>query len=215
MVNPLPVLKDSLQFCLEKYHQNNNYEYISEQLRSIRQDLSVQHIEDPFNVEVYETHGKLAILNRDWGNFNQSMGQLEILYPKNLGSFKNICEFWKYRIIYLVGIDDTDGLCSFIPKIDSNVLESKDVQFALKIWKIAQSEEWMRYFSIMKKSDELVAGVMSLKAQSLRITALSCTCRAVRKLTLADYRTFLCFEENEDDQLRQFLSECEIEIPEK
>lgn len=212
-VRPLAILKESLHYCLDKYNQNQNYEYISEQLRSIRQDLSVQHIEDPFTVEVYETHTKLAILNKDWSNANQSMVQLEIYYAKKLGIFQNICEFWKYRIIYLFGVEDIDGLCSFVPKIDNNVLQSRDVQFAIYLWEISQSGEWMKYFSIMKKADPYVASVMSLKAQNLRVTALSCICRGFRYLTLEDYRTFLCYDENEDDLLRQFLSEYEIEIP--
>ena len=215
MLRPLPILKESLRFCLNKYSQNDDYEYISEQLRSIRQDLSVQHIEDTFNVEVYETHAKLALLNKDWGNFNQSMGQLEILYSHKLGTFENICEFWKYRIIYLFGVDDIDGLCSFIPRINNNVIRSKDIQFALRIWKIAESGEWMKFFSIMKKANPHVASVMSLKAISLRAVALSCICRAVRPLTLQDYKTFLCFDDDEEDLLREFLVEYEIQVPEK
>ncbi|KAK8890160.1 hypothetical protein M9Y10_034920 [Tritrichomonas musculus] len=215
MFRPLPVLKESLQYCLSKFNKNKDYEYISEQLRSIRQDLTVQHIEDVFNVTVYETHAKLAIQNNDWGNFNQSMGPLEILYSKKLGSFENICEFWMYRIIYLFGVDDIDGLCSFIPRINHNVFISKDVQFAIKVWKIAQSGEWMKYFSIMKKSNPFIKSVMTLKAQSLRITALSCLCRAFRNLSLKDYRTFLCYNEDEDDLLRKFLDEYDIPIPEK
>ena len=212
---PLSILKKSLNFCLNKFKNNNDYEYISEQLRSIRQDIRVQHIEDPFCVLVYETHAKLAIENGDWGNFNQSMEPLESLYRSNFGEFSHICQFYCYRILYLIGVDDIAGLYSFIPRIEQKVFESKDVQFALNIWRIASSGEWMRFFRKMKKAPPHVAGVMQIKAQSFRDQALSCIQKGFRqiKFTMEDYRTFLCFDD--DDATRRFLIDAEITIPDE
>ncbi len=41
LVRPQHVLEKSLEFVLKKYEQTKNYRYICEQLKSIRQDLSV------------------------------------------------------------------------------------------------------------------------------------------------------------------------------
>ncbi|OHT00270.1 hypothetical protein TRFO_33051 [Tritrichomonas foetus] len=213
MFRPLHILKESFEYCLKKFNDNNDYEYISEQLRSIRQDLKVQHIEDQFSVAVYETHARLAIQNDDWGNFNQSMEPLELFYKKGLGEFDHTCEFYCYRILYLVGVDDLAGLYAFIPRIEAPVLESKDVQFALKVWKIASSGEWMRFFRKMRKAPPLVAGVMSIKARSFRFQALRCTIKGFRPPTMETYRTFLCFDD--DEATRNFLVDEEITIPEK
>ena len=41
LVRPQHVLEKSLEFVLDKYEKTSNYRYICEQLKSIRQDLSV------------------------------------------------------------------------------------------------------------------------------------------------------------------------------
>lgn len=49
-VRPEPVLKKVLAFLQAKYKNGTPYEYISEQFRSLRQDLVVQHIRNDFTV---------------------------------------------------------------------------------------------------------------------------------------------------------------------
>lgn len=213
LLRPLPVLKKSLEYCLDKFRQSGDYEYISEQLRSIRQDLKVQNIEDPFNVLVYETHSRLAIQYGDWSNFQQSVSNLEPLYNKNLGKYENICEFWTYRILFLIAVDDVEGLYSFIPKIDQQMMKDKGIQFALKAWTIASSFEWMRFYEMMKDSTPLIAGVMNLKLQSLRDKILNCIRKSFRTPDLEVYKLFLCFDD--EDSLRHFLVDFNIPVPDK
>lgn len=53
-VRPENILKKALSHFLAKYQEDKNYEYFISQLRSIRQDLTVQHIKNGFTVQVYE-----------------------------------------------------------------------------------------------------------------------------------------------------------------
>ncbi|KAH0793139.1 SAC3/GANP family protein [Histomonas meleagridis] len=209
---PLEVLKKSLKYCIKKYEKSNDYEYISEQLRSIRQDLLVQHIEDPFCVEVYEIHSVLSIEHKDWGNFNQSMTSLETLYQMGYGTFEHVCEFYGYRILYLIGVDDINGLYSFLPKIPDNVMKSKEIQFALNVWKFASCGEWCSFFKMMNEASPICSNVMSIKADSIRFLALSSSFKGYRKITLRGYRQLLYLDS--DESTRKYLADKEITIPE-
>ena len=211
---PLPVLKKSLEFCLAKFAQNHDYEYISEQLRSIRQDLTVQHITDQLCVDVYETHAKLALEHEDWGNFNQSMNPLEVLYSQNYGEFEHICEIGCYRILYLMGVDDLTGLFTFIPRMKPEVRDSRMVQFAISVWKAACSGEWVRFFNLMKETQwPLCAKVMSIKAEAIRFSALVSVVKAYRQQTLADYKALLFMDS--DEEVRKFLEKASVKIPDE
>lgn len=53
-VRPEQMLKKVLLWLKEKHKNGDDYEYLSEQFRSIRQDLTIQHIKNAFAVEVYE-----------------------------------------------------------------------------------------------------------------------------------------------------------------
>jgi|EP01046_Picozoa_sp_COSAG06_P025430 hypothetical protein len=48
-----------------------DYEWCSDQMKAIRQDLTLQNIKDAFAAEVYESHARLALENRDYSNYKQ------------------------------------------------------------------------------------------------------------------------------------------------
>ena len=52
-VRPEPVLRKALKFFLDKYKKGCDYEYLISQFKSIRQDLTVQHIKNSLTVQVY------------------------------------------------------------------------------------------------------------------------------------------------------------------
>ena len=70
-VRPEPVLRDALELVLRRSREGAKYLYLSDLLKSIRQDLSVQHLRGALAVEVYERHARLALEHGDPGEFNQ------------------------------------------------------------------------------------------------------------------------------------------------
>ena len=72
-VRPEDVLIDALKWVKKRWRKRKKYSsqsemesktpyvWASEQLKAIRQDLTVQHIQNSFTVNVYETHAKLAL----------------------------------------------------------------------------------------------------------------------------------------------------------
>ncbi|CDJ58890.1 SAC3/GANP domain-containing protein, putative [Eimeria maxima] len=77
--------------------------YLDEQFRSLRQDLTVQHIQNIFSCKVYEHNARLALQFGDLGQFNQCQAQLKYLYAKVPLPIPHTpkVEFLCYRLVYL------------------------------------------------------------------------------------------------------------------
>ena len=89
VVRPEPVLRAALAHVFARHRAGASYAYACDQLKSIRQDISVQNLARAdralgFAVEVYERHARLALENSDASEFNQCQTQLEILHKRSL-----------------------------------------------------------------------------------------------------------------------------------
>lgn len=81
-VRPPHVLSQALALVQAKWKQGCSYRQACDQLKSIRQDLTVQHVRTPLTVSVYETHARVAMEVADWAELRQTLAVLGQLYEE-------------------------------------------------------------------------------------------------------------------------------------
>lgn len=79
-VRPVEVLQKSFIACISK--PKAELSYISDQLKSIRQDLTVQHIDSDFAATVYEYHARVCLLLKHLPEFGQCLNNVHALHVK-------------------------------------------------------------------------------------------------------------------------------------
>jgi len=121
LVRPVKVLKQTLCLLVKKYLSRAHYGYLCDQLKSLRQDLTVQKVWSLFAARVYEMHSKLAIEFGDMGEFNQCQTQLKLLYDDSRFTCINKYEFYSYRILYCLLTEDLEEALNIKLKILSEL----------------------------------------------------------------------------------------------
>jgi len=115
-VRSVDVLRKAYELVREKWVQSKDWVYTSDMLRSIRQDLTVQMVNDSFTVEVYEFNARVALEVSDFKQFDACSQALEDLYadPGAGGVSPNMSEFLAYRLLYLALQGETLMLSLFL-----------------------------------------------------------------------------------------------------
>jgi hypothetical protein len=175
-VRPLPVLEKTLDLLKKKWRKENNYTYICDQFKSLRQDLTVQHVRNEFTVNVYEIHARIALEKGDLGEYNQCQTQLRALYAQKLGGHPT--EFKAYRILYFIytrnqtAINDTLADLTTADKSDRAVRHALDVRSALALG------NYHRFFQLYLDTPNMGAYLMDMFVDRERLSALACICKA-------------------------------------
>ena len=175
-VRPLPVLEKTLDLLKKKWKKENNYSYICDQFKSLRQDLTVQHIQNDFTVNVYEIHARIALEKADLGEYNQCQTQLRALYSRNLGGHP--MEFKAYRILYFIHTcnrtDMNDVLADLTPaeKTTPAVKHALDARSALALG------NYHRFFQLYLETPNMGAYLMDMFVSRERLAAMTNICKA-------------------------------------
>ncbi|KAF6224943.1 hypothetical protein HO133_010137 [Letharia lupina] len=201
-VRPLPVLEKTLEFLKRKWKKENNYSYICDQFKSLRQDLTVQHIKTEFTVSVYEIHARIALEKGDLGEYNQCQTQLRALYSQHLGGHPE--EFKAYRILYFIHTsnrtDMNDVLADLTPteKRDPAVKHALDARSALAL------ANYHRFFQLYLDTPNMGAYLLDMFVARERLNALSNICISYKPdVRLRFFTEELGFES--DDESARFI----------
>ncbi|KAI9732284.1 MAG: hypothetical protein M1818_007604 [Claussenomyces sp. TS43310] len=160
LVRPLHILKQTLDLLKKKWRKEGNYSYICDQFKSLRQDLTVQHIKDKFTVEVYEIHARIALEKADLGEYNQCQTQLRALYAQNLGG--NPVEFKAYRILYFIHTCNRTALNDVLADLTIAEKEEAPIKHALDVRSALALGNYHKFFRLYLETPNMGAYLMDI-----------------------------------------------------
>lgn len=207
LVRPESILVKSLRYCLEKWKRENDYRFIEEQFRSIRQDMTVQGIRNAFTIEVYETNARVALENSDLGQFNQCQTQLRELH-KSLGvplEGSHREEFLCYRVLYLSLMNMRHDLLKLSGELSNEEKQLPGVKFADAFRRSLIEGNLHRALKLAAKGPFLSSTFINIFLGRLRMTYLVLICRAHYTAGVAFLKSELSFQT--ESECIKFLSD--------
>ncbi|KAG8054828.1 hypothetical protein GUJ93_ZPchr0001g33183 [Zizania palustris] len=189
-----------------------NYLYKCDQLKSIRQDLTVQRIQNELTVKVYETHARLALQSGDLPEFNQCQSQLKRLYAEGIKGCH--FEFSAYSLLcVMLHSNNKRDLLSSMASLSKDAKQDGTVKHALAVHSAVSSGNYVLFFKLYKTAPGLNSCLMDLYVERMRFEAIKCISKSYR-LTLpvryvAQVLGFMGIDEACEDKRADGLEECE------
>ncbi|KAK3352693.1 SAC3/GANP/Nin1/mts3/eIF-3 p25 family-domain-containing protein [Lasiosphaeria hispida] len=178
LVRPEPILRQTLELLKRKWKKEQNYSYICDQFKSMRQDLTVQRIRNEFTVEVYEIHARIALEKGDLGEYNQCQTQLKALYQ--MGIKGKPIEFKAYRILYFIHTANRTALNDALADLTPAEKEEKAIKHALNVRSALALGNYHRFFQLYNDTPNMGAYLMDMFVGRERLAALCNICRAYK-----------------------------------
>jgi len=102
-VRPLTILREALAKAQDRWKSQRDWSYVGEMLRSISQDLRVQHLHNSFAVEAHEYWAQVALESGDFRAFHTSAQELEAYYedPELEKGAAKVKEILAWYILYM------------------------------------------------------------------------------------------------------------------
>lgn len=175
-VRPENVLHNTLDLLKKKWRKEGNYSYICDQLKSVRQDLTVQRIRNAFTVSVYELHARIALEKGDLGEYNQCQTQLRTLHA--LGLKGNPVEFKAYRILYFIHTANRTGLNDAMADLTPADKEEGPIKHALNVRSALALGNYHKFFQLYLDTPNMGAYLMDMFVTRERLAALCNICKA-------------------------------------
>ena len=208
-VRPLPVLKRSLEHIQRTYANSEDFEWANEQLKSVRQDLTVQHIRDPFVLECYEIHARILLENGDLNEFNQCQSVLKSLTTsKSMESSDQAPlrqsptsedEFKGYGILYALVQKSWGDLQQALIHARKHLRTGQNCRHAFAVWNAVTENNFVAFFRLYNDAPHMSAYLMDFLVKRVRDSAYKSIVSAFRPTVsvqlIQDWLNFVDFTE--------------------
>lgn len=212
-----------------KMYASKDYLWMCSQYKALRQDLTIQRIQNDLAVDVYEAHARLALREGDLNEFNQCQTQLPDLYSTNpkIGA---IDEFRAYRLLYHVYLTTTiatEHAAATLEITKSLAIANPGpaLQHALDIRRTVVHHNYPLFFRLHEESPNLGKYLTERMVPTMRFRALKMIVKAYRPwLELEHCQAVLgfgaCVQDGQQQQEHQkkcrgFLDSCGAKVEEK
>ena len=156
LVRPEPVLKKWLTELERLWTTNQkDWKYIEDQMRAIRQDLTVQNLRGPFTRKVYELNARWALEGGDLGQFNQCQTQLRQLHESEQDISLDVrVEFLAYRLLYYTFQNLRVDEQIFLNRVlaDRAIRDHPFMKFVLRVRSASVTSNFSQYFQLGKQA---------------------------------------------------------------
>lgn len=200
-VRPLHILEQTLAMLKKKWKHEKNYNYICNQFKSLRQDLTVQHIKSAFTVKVYETHARISLEKGDLGEYNQCQTQLKALYAQGLEGKPD--EFKAYRILYFVYTCNKTDMNDMLAELTPADKSQRYIKHALDVRSALALGNYHKFFKLYIAAENMGSYLMDMFIERERLNALANLSRGYKNIALRFLTDELGFEN--DGACREFL----------
>jgi len=201
----LRVMQKTLAFLRTKWAAERDYKYICDQFKSLRQDLTIQHIRDNFTTEVYETHALWALEVGDLSEYNQCQTQLIQLY-ETADHRKNYHEFVCYRLLYYLVTSNQTALVNMMGKLNITDRKEPGVHYVISgIRSALLNNNYVSFFKIWNKAPYKAQFLTAALLPHMRYRALEIISRSYKptKFPMDELQQLLQFESR--DELNAFV----------